>query len=230
MRVVAADMRRTISSCKRSASIPLPRRCHCVPPKCNGRGPILARNLHFCGMRRHACTQARRLITRRSQVQILPPLLRKAPETGISAFRALDGARHPSLRAAAITAIDLSQMAACPACRRDNPEGFLFCGFCGARLSDRAGAVASERKVVTVLFCDLVGFTASSEDSDPEKVQARLDPFRRKVRDRIEAFGGTLEKFVGDGVMAVFGAPFRTRTIPSERSEPAWRSWRRSTS
>jgi class 3 adenylate cyclase len=105
-------------------------------------------------------------------------------------------------------------MAACPACRRDNPEGFLFCGFCGARLSDRAGAVASERKVVTVLFCDLVGFTASSEDSDPEKVQARLDPYRRKVRDRIEAFGGTLEKFVGDGVMAVFGAPFAHEDDP----------------
>jgi class 3 adenylate cyclase len=105
-------------------------------------------------------------------------------------------------------------MAACPACRRDNPEGFLFCGFCGARLSDRAGAVASERKVVTVLFCDLVGFTASSEDSDPEKVQARLDPYRRKVRDRIEAFGGTLEKFVGDGVMAVFGAPLAHEDDP----------------
>jgi len=66
---------------------------------------------------------------------------------------------------------------------------------------------ASERKVVTVLFCDLVGFTASSEHADPETVQARLAPYRQRVRERIEAFDGTMEKFVGDAVMAVFGAP-----------------------
>jgi class 3 adenylate cyclase len=98
-------------------------------------------------------------------------------------------------------------MAACPACSRENPEGFQFCGFCGARLFDPDGTAASERKVVSVLFCDLVGFTASSEYSDPENVRARLAPYHRRVRERIEAFGGTMEKFVGDAVMAVFGAP-----------------------
>jgi class 3 adenylate cyclase/tetratricopeptide (TPR) repeat protein len=106
-----------------------------------------------------------------------------------------------------VSAIDLSPMAACPACRRENPEGFRFCGFCGGPLFGRDGAALSERKTVTVLFCDLVGFTASSEHSDPEAVQARLAPYHRRVRERIEAFGGTMEKFVGDAVMAVFGAP-----------------------
>jgi class 3 adenylate cyclase len=98
-------------------------------------------------------------------------------------------------------------MAACPACGRENPGGFQFCGFCGGALFGRDGAGASERKVVTVLFCDLVGFTASSEHSDPEAVQARLTPYHRRVRERVESFGGTMEKFIGDAVMAVFGAP-----------------------
>jgi class 3 adenylate cyclase/tetratricopeptide (TPR) repeat protein len=88
-----------------------------------------------------------------------------------------------------------------------NPDGFQFCGFCGASLFDLDGTSRSERKVVTVLFCDLVGFTASSEYSDPENVHARLAPYHRRVRECIEAFGGTLEKFAGDAVMAVFGAP-----------------------
>ncbi len=58
-----------------------------------------------------------------------------------------------------------------------------------------------------MLFCDLVGFTAASEVADPEDVRARLRPYHELLRERIEAFGGTVEKFVGDAVMAVFGAP-----------------------
>src|SRR4026208_1939130 len=64
-----------------------------------------------------------------------------------------------------------------------------------------------ERKVVAVLFCDLVGFTAASEQQDPEDVRARIRPYHERVREEIEAHGGTGEKFVGDAVMAVFGAP-----------------------
>jgi class 3 adenylate cyclase len=99
-------------------------------------------------------------------------------------------------------------MATCPACGRESPDGFQFCGFCGAALStERPGRETKERKVVTVLFCDLVGFTAASESADPEEVQARIAPYHARTRDRIEAFGGTVEKFIGDAVMAVFGAP-----------------------
>ena len=58
-----------------------------------------------------------------------------------------------------------------------------------------------------MLFCDLVGFTAASEPADPEDVRARLRPYHARLRQEIERFGGTVEKFVGDAVMAVFGAP-----------------------
>ena len=61
--------------------------------------------------------------------------------------------------------------------------------------------------MVSVLFCDLVGFTAASEQQDPEDVRARIRPYHARLRSEIEAYGGTVEKFVGDAVMAVFGAP-----------------------
>jgi class 3 adenylate cyclase len=64
-----------------------------------------------------------------------------------------------------------------------------------------------ERKVVTVLFCDLVDFTATSDSADPEDVRARLRPYHARLREEIERFGGTVEKFIGDAVMAVFGVP-----------------------
>src|SRR5262249_22156947 len=67
--------------CKRSASVGLPQRCHRVPPKCNRRGRIWLPACVLGVIRRNTYTESRRLITRRSQVQILPPLLRKAPET-----------------------------------------------------------------------------------------------------------------------------------------------------
>ncbi len=61
--------------------------------------------------------------------------------------------------------------------------------------------------MVSVLFCDLVGFTAASERADPEEVQARVAPYHQRVRRELEAFGGTVAKFIGDAVMAVFGVP-----------------------
>ncbi|MDE3025102.1 MAG: adenylate/guanylate cyclase domain-containing protein, partial [Acidobacteriota bacterium] len=64
-----------------------------------------------------------------------------------------------------------------------------------------------ERKVVTVLFTDLVGFTSRAEALDPEDVRALLTPYYTRLRDQIEQRGGTVEKFIGDAVMAVFGAP-----------------------
>jgi class 3 adenylate cyclase len=64
-----------------------------------------------------------------------------------------------------------------------------------------------ERKVITVLFCDLVGFTARSDQADPEDVRALLRPYHARLRREIERLGGTVDKFIGDGVMAVFGVP-----------------------
>src|SRR5438067_1677280 len=65
----------------------------------------------------------------------------------------------------------------------------------------------TERKVVTVLFADLVGFTHRSEQLDPEDVAAILRPYHERLRAELERFGGTVEKFIGDAVMALFGAP-----------------------
>jgi class 3 adenylate cyclase len=99
-------------------------------------------------------------------------------------------------------------VAGCPSCGKENPEGFAFCGYCTALLTEQpALPVQEERKVVSVLFCDLVGFTAASERADPEDVRARIRPYHARLRGEIERFGGTVEKFVGDAVMAVFGAP-----------------------
>src|SRR5207302_8823906 len=64
-----------------------------------------------------------------------------------------------------------------------------------------------ERKVVTVLFTDLVGFTSRAETLDPEDVEAILGPYHERLRAELERHGGTVEKFIGDAVMAVFGAP-----------------------
>jgi class 3 adenylate cyclase/tetratricopeptide (TPR) repeat protein len=98
-------------------------------------------------------------------------------------------------------------MPRCAVCGQDNPGGFRFCGGCGASLAGPARAPAEERRLVTVLFCDLVGFTARSDQADPEDVGALLRPYHTRLRAEIERLGGTLDKFIGDGAMAVFGAP-----------------------
>jgi class 3 adenylate cyclase len=98
-------------------------------------------------------------------------------------------------------------MNACPSCGRHNPPGSRFCNACGATLGDADAPVRTERKVVSVLFCDLVGFTAASETRDPEDVAATLSQYHRQVRHELERHAGTVEKFIGDAVMAVFGAP-----------------------
>ena len=85
---------------------------------------------------------------------------------------------------------------------------------CGASLVPTAAPTREERKVVTVLFCDLVGFTAKAEQLDPEEVRAVLRPYHDRVRSELERYGGTVEKFIGDAVMALFGAPLAHEDDP----------------
>jgi class 3 adenylate cyclase/tetratricopeptide (TPR) repeat protein len=92
----------------------------------------------------------------------------------------------------------------CPACGDQNPEGARFCSACGTALT--VEAAVEERKVVSVLFVDLVDFTSRSDQADPEDVRAMLVPYHTRVKSEIESFGGVVEKFIGDAVMAVFGA------------------------
>jgi predicted ATPase/class 3 adenylate cyclase len=94
----------------------------------------------------------------------------------------------------------------CPSCGTENPEGFRFCGACASPL-EAPTAPSEERKLVTALFADIVGSTASAEQLDPEDVRARLAPYYNRARSELERFGGTVEKFIGDAVVALFGAP-----------------------
>src|SRR5919198_811864 len=98
---------------------------------------------------------------------------------------------------------------ACPACGAANDSEDRFCGECGAALEGetRAPAPGAERRLVSVLFGDLVGFTPLSEDRDPEAVRELLSNYFDTARRVIERYGGTVEKFIGDAVMAVWGTP-----------------------
>jgi class 3 adenylate cyclase len=98
-------------------------------------------------------------------------------------------------------------MAICASCGQENPEIAKFCLACGLPLSDVRGSAREERRLVSVIFVDMVGFTARAERLDPEEVQELLRPYHDVVRSEIESFGGVVEKFIGDAVVGVFGAP-----------------------
>jgi class 3 adenylate cyclase len=98
-------------------------------------------------------------------------------------------------------------MPVCQRCGEDNPERARFCLACAAPLAAPVASRREERKRVSVLFCDLVGFTSRSERLDVEDVRGLLAPYYARLRGELEGFGGTVEKFIGDAVMALFGAP-----------------------
>jgi predicted ATPase/class 3 adenylate cyclase len=115
--------------------------------------------------------------------------------------------------------------ATCPSCGSANPAEKKFCGECGTALTAYSSAAApramtavpaapaqpaAERRLVTVLFADIVGFTAASEDRDSEETRELLSRYFETCRRVIELYGGTVEKFIGDAVMAVWGAPAAT--------------------
>jgi class 3 adenylate cyclase/tetratricopeptide (TPR) repeat protein len=93
----------------------------------------------------------------------------------------------------------------CPACGEENPERFRLCGFCGAPLT--AAPPPSVRKTVTAVFSDVTGSTALGERLDPEALRALMQRYFEEMRTVLERHGGTVEKFIGDAVVAVFGVP-----------------------
>jgi class 3 adenylate cyclase/tetratricopeptide (TPR) repeat protein len=113
----------------------------------------------------------------------------------------------------------------CPNCGQENPAGARFCFSCGKPFED--APAREERKVVTVLFADLVGFTSRAEQLDPEDVRALLAPYHQRLRSELERYGGTVEKFIGDAVVALFGAPVAHEDDPERavRAALAIRDW-----
>ena len=98
-------------------------------------------------------------------------------------------------------------MPACLACGHENRAGARFCDACGAPLADQGASTGEQRKTVTVLFADVTGSTALGERLDPESLRAVMARYFEVARNVVERHGGSVEKFIGDAVMAVFGVP-----------------------
>jgi class 3 adenylate cyclase/tetratricopeptide (TPR) repeat protein len=115
-------------------------------------------------------------------------------------------------------------MPICPTCATPNAEGARFCNACGTRLfAPSESSLPEERKVVTALFCDLVGFTATSEGADPEDVDRMLTRYFATARAHVEGHGGVVEKFIGDAIVGVFGVPAAHEDDPERAVRAALR-------
>src|SRR5258706_10422188 len=97
--------------------------------------------------------------------------------------------------------LTLGGMDLCSSCGKELPGEFPFCPFCGAALAPMPTASRERRKVVTILFCDVIGSTALGERLDPESLRRVMAHYFEAMRLVIERHGGTVEKFVGDAVM-----------------------------
>src|SRR5438128_1074780 len=98
-------------------------------------------------------------------------------------------------------------MPVCPACGEDNPERARFCLTCASPLAAAAVTARKERKFAAALFADLVGSTSLAEREDPEVVQVVVNRAFDRLAEEVERYGGLLEKFMGDAILAVFGVP-----------------------
>src|SRR5207249_5480997 len=101
----------------------------------------------------------------------------------------------------------LPRMARCPSCGEENAERAKFCWNCGQGLTPTAAPPGEVRKTVTILFADIVSSTSRGEQTDPESTRRMLARYFDAMRHVVEGHGGTVEKFIGDAVMAVFGIP-----------------------
>ena len=117
-------------------------------------------------------------------------------------------------------------MTVCTNCGRPNNDEARYCSACGCELAT-ALTPRAERKAVSVLFCDLVDSTAQAERLDPEEVRRILAPYYARAREEFERHGGTVEKFIGDAVVAFFGAPVAHEDDPERavRAALALRDW-----
>jgi len=109
----------------------------------------------------------------------------------------------------------------CPSCGQESPAGFRFCGSCGAALPE-SEAPREVRKTVTVVFCDLTDSTTLGDTTDPEAVRGTMRSYYDEMRRILERHGGTVEKFIGDAVMAVFGVPVSHEDDALRAVRAAW--------
>jgi len=95
----------------------------------------------------------------------------------------------------------------CANCGHENSEGAKFCEECGFSFGAVRAQPQEQRKTVTALFCDVTGSTSLGETLDPERLRTLLARYFERMKTIVERHGGTVEKFIGDAVMAVFGIP-----------------------
>jgi class 3 adenylate cyclase len=100
----------------------------------------------------------------------------------------------------------------CPSCGQQNPTVARFCLACGTRLTEEAAPQHEVRKMVTVVFADVASSTALGERLDPESLRRAMGRYFDEMSTVIEGHGGTVEKFIGDAIMAVFGVPTLHKT------------------
>src|SRR5438128_190916 len=118
-------------------------------------------------------------------------------------------------------------VAACPSCGAENPPGFRFCGSCGTALdateapAEAPTVLAGERRRVTVVFADLVGCSTLAEHLDPEELRTLMTGTFSELTEEVERRGGFVEKFIGDAVVAIFGAPVTHEDDPVRAADAA---------
>jgi class 3 adenylate cyclase len=111
----------------------------------------------------------------------------------------------------------------CRSCGAERPANARFCPSCGAAFEAGSSVTGQERRVVTVIFVDVTGSTGLGEQLDPERLREVMDAYFTAMREEIQAEGGTVEKFIGDAVMAVFGVPVAHEDDPSRALRAALR-------
>lgn len=102
----------------------------------------------------------------------------------------------------------------CPTCGATVAADARFCANCGSSLTGSAGTSTEERKIATILFADVIGSTDLGEQLDPERLRALLHDYFAAMARVIEGWGGTVEKYIGDAILAVFGVPVAREDDP----------------